>query len=115
MQLIARTDEFGNLLSVGEHWNCRSFLSPLQRIFLNFAEFRLSLLITFQPAIKKIGITEMVFLRYKHLLNSQPRLLHFSRSDLFTQSRLSADIPWFDLIWQKIKLKLFSPESEISL
>ena len=84
-------------------------------MFLNFAEFRLSLLITFQPAIKKIGITEIVFLRYKHLLNSQPRLLHFSCSDLFTQSRLSADIPWFDLIWQKIKLKLFSPESEISL
>ena len=33
------------------------------------------------------------------LLNSQPRIMHFACSDWFTQSRLSAHIPWFDLIW----------------
>ena len=34
---------------------------------------------------------------YPLLLNSQPRIMHFACSDWFTQSRLSAHIPWFDL------------------
>ena len=33
----------------------------------------------------------------KVLLHLQPRLMHFSRSDWSTPSRLSAHIPWFDL------------------
>ena len=33
------------------------------------------------------------------LLNSQPWIMHFAYSDWFTQSWLSAHIPWFDLIW----------------
>ena len=36
---------------------------------------------------------------YLLLINSQPRRMHFACSDWFTQSRLSAHIPWFDLIW----------------
>ena len=46
--------------------------------------------------------------------------MHFACSYWFTQSRLSAHIPWFDLIWQMIalsvaKLKMFSSECRISL
>ena len=42
------------------------------------------------------------------LLNSQPQLMHFSCSDWFTQSRLSAHIPSFDLVilWQMIELSV---------
>ena len=36
---------------------------------------------------------------YSPLLYSQPRIMHFAYSDWFTQSWLSAHIPWFDLIW----------------
>ena len=32
--------------------------------------------------------------------------MHFSCSDWFTQSRLSAHIPLFDLLWQLIALKV---------
>ena len=32
------------------------------------------------------------------ILNSQPRIMHFAYSDWFTQSWLSAHIPWFDRI-----------------
>ena len=38
-------------------------------------------------------------LGYTMLLNSKPRIMHFAYSDWFTQSWLSAHIPWFDLIW----------------
>ena len=33
------------------------------------------------------------------LLNSQPRIMHFTYTDWFAQSWLSAHIPLFDLIW----------------
>ena len=36
-------------------------------------------------------------------LNFQPRIMHFQRSDWFTQSRLSAHILQFDLIWTTTK------------
>ena len=36
---------------------------------------------------------------YPRLLNSQPLIMHFAYFDWFTQSWLSAHIPWFDLIW----------------
>ena len=37
---------------------------------------------------------------YIYLLNSQPRILYFKLCDWFTESRLSANIPMFDLIWE---------------
>ena len=40
-----------------------------------------------------------LYIQYPLLLNSQSRIIHFAYSDWFTQSWLSAHIPWFDLIW----------------
>ena len=44
---------------------------------------------------------------YSQSLNSQPRIMHFWRCDWFTESRLSAHIPQFDLIWEGIELTMF--------
>ena len=49
-----------------------------------------------------INVNDVIALNeteYANLLNSQPRIMHFTYTDWFAQSWLSAHIPLFDLIW----------------
>ena len=66
---------------------------------LEFKEFNKAIIIPFMLVGYETGYSQLISNKrewnnnYCQLLNSQPRIMQFSCSDWFTQSRLSAHIP----------------------